>query len=61
MKHGTHCHCMVCTIGKKVGMIRGKEHSDHHKHNHNNHNHHDKCEHCGHEHKADSSCACECK
>jgi len=22
MGHGTHCDCMMCTIGKSVGMIK---------------------------------------
>ncbi len=22
MTHGTYCHCMMCAIGKKIGMIQ---------------------------------------
>ncbi|MBI2459747.1 MAG: hypothetical protein HYV53_04330 [Parcubacteria group bacterium] len=32
MTHGTHCHCLMCTVGKKMGMI-SKEHDQEHKNN----------------------------
>lgn len=60
MAHGTHCHCMICTVGKKMGMIRDEQHDDHDEHNHDNHSH-DVCEHCNHPHKKDGHCDCGCK
>lgn len=39
MPHGTNCHCMICTIGKKIGMIR-REHAQ------DQNNHDNTCDHC---------------
>lgn len=42
MSHGENCDCMMCTIGKKMGMIKKDNHShaDHHDgHDHSNHSH----------------------
>lgn len=33
MAHGTHCNCMICTIGKKIGIICQEPIRDHHDHN----------------------------
>ena len=33
MPHGTNCHCMICTIGKKIGMIRPASDQNHANHN----------------------------
>lgn len=57
MKHGANCNCMMCAVGKKLGMIRDKKHD----HGGNNGNNGNKCEHCGHTHKADGRCDCGCK
>lgn len=62
MTHGTHCHCMMCKVGKKMGMIRDEKHDDHeHDHNHDHDGHGSVCEHCGHTHKKDGHCDCGCK
>lgn len=58
MAHGTHCHCIMCTVGKKMGMIRGEQQDDHKEYDHN---HHDVCKRCGHAHKEDDHCDCGCK
>ncbi len=53
--HGTHCHCMICTVGKKIGMIRDKQQSDS---DHHDDHHHDVGKHCDHSHKEDGHCDC---
>lgn len=40
MPHGTNCHCIICTMGKKIGMIR-------HEHAQGKSNHDNNCDHCG--------------
>jgi len=60
MAHGTHCHCMMCMVGKKMGMIRKDEqHHDHNEHGHDSN--HETCEHCGHTHNKDARHDCGCK
>ena len=63
MAHGTHCYCMICTVGKKIGMIHEEHHDDHNhdEHGHNHDWHHETCKHCGHIHKEDGHCDCGCK
>ncbi len=65
MAHGTHCHCMMCTIGKKIGMIHEEHHDDQHhasnEHGHENDGSQEACNHCGHAHKEDARCDCGCK
>lgn len=51
MSHGAHCDCMVCGVGKKLGMIEnGEKHEEKEHHEHEEHHDHgsDKktCEHC---------------
>lgn len=60
MAHGTPCHCMMCTVGKKMGIIHGEQHDDHDEHNYDNHSH-NVCGHCNHTHKEDGHCDCGCK
>lgn len=60
MAHGTHCHCMMCIVGKKMGMIRDEQHNDRDGHDNDSHSH-EACEHCGHAHKEDGHCDCRCK
>lgn len=60
MAHGTHCHCMMCALGKKMGMIRDEQHDDHGEHGRDNQSH-KVCEHCGHAHKENDHCDCGCK
>lgn len=50
MKHGSQCHCMMCTVGKKIGMIRDEHHCENH-HDHDKHEHGDKCESCNYDQK----------
>lgn len=45
MKHGQNCDCMMCGLGKKMGMIPKTKKNDEMT-----------CEHCGRAHKADSAC-----
>ncbi|HEX9721839.1 MAG TPA: hypothetical protein VGA53_01100 [Candidatus Paceibacterota bacterium] len=54
MAHGKHCHCMMCSAGKKMGMIG---HEDEHGHDHDKEEgeHKEACPHCG-----DTSGKCNC-
>lgn len=47
MGHGIKCHCMMCTMGKKIGMIKKEEESS-------------ICSGCGHAHGEDGKCECGC-
>ena len=58
MGHGKHCNCLVCSMGKKVGMIHK---CDDKSCEHPSHKNERGCGQCGHEHKADGSCDCGCK
>lgn len=59
MAHGMHCNCMMCTVGKKLGIIKEEKH-DYQELNNNGVNR-NVCKHCGHSHKSDGRCACGCK
>lgn len=62
MAHGTQCNCMMCTVGKKMGMIATAQHAGH---DHDNQAHHEDqpgtCGSCSHAHKSDGRCDCGCK
>ena len=45
MKHGQNCDCMMCTLGKKMGMISNKKNDDQ-----------VQCKQCGQSHTADMAC-----
>ncbi len=55
MAHGASCHCMMCTVGKKMGMISDEQH-----HN-NDDRHQDVCKRCNHSHNKEGLCNCGCK
>lgn len=59
MKHGTYCDCMMCTVGKKLGMIK-EDQRDHREH-YNNGVSRNVCENCSHSHKKNGTCDCGCK
>lgn len=41
---------MMCTVGKKIGMIHDEHYDEHHL-DHDKHEHGDKCESCNHDQK----------
>ena len=67
MKHGATCHCVMCTVGKKMGMIKndhndGEHNGDQHDDSRDHDDHQENaCKNCGHAHGADGNCDCGCK
>ncbi len=61
MAHEVHCHCIMCTLGKKINMIRQKSEDSRNGNNAHNNKESQICKHCGHSHKEDGSCDCGCQ